>query len=775
MKTSPLIKLFKCFIFLLFAFLPAYSFAQAPDSANSGKTVTAIEIRGNKSISEATVVSKLKTKIGSPYQENIVSDDLKRLYLTGYFSDVKIDTEDYKEGVKIIITVKERPIIEKVTFSGSRRAISDAKLKETIKSKEGQYLDYPTLSEDVKAVKGLYEKKGYGKVDVTDTANVDEKTNKATVNFNINEGQRQRIRRIFIEGNLHYSDGKLLKVIKTRRAWLFNSGVLKEDVLQEDVDRLKTFYQNNGYIDAAASVQTSIDPNGKFIYVTFTIEEGKRYYVGSVDMKGYKDVSENDIRSKITRMVTGKVFSPEGLKKDVSDIQGLYFDKGYISAGVNATTALSREGLVDVMFTIVENEIAYVNKVKVRGNVKTKDVVIRREMRLKPGERFDGEKLRRSKERLQNLGFFDEVSYDIEDTAEPNKKDLIVDVKEAKTGMFSFGGGYSTVDKLVGFVEIEQKNFDWKNWPYFTGAGQDLKLRTSFGSVSKAFELSYTEPWLFDYPVSFGFDLYKRTHSRSSDTGYGYDEDVTGGDIRLGKELSEYVRGNFTYRYDTIKISNIDTPASQALLDEQGTNSISSTEYGLSYDTRDNVFNPTKGDFDTTSLQIAGGPFGGTKDFWKSFSRASHYFPLWHGSSLEARGRLGIGKAYGDSERIPIYERFFAGGAYTVRGYRERKVGPIDPFSGDPVGGESLLVGNLEYTYPVLDFFRVAAFYDIGNVWEKAGDIGNGGFKAGTGVGFRLKTPIGPIMLDYGIPLNKEPGSDKVGNGRFHFSMSQSF
>jgi len=453
----------------------------------------------------------------------------------------------------------------------------------------------------------------------------------------------------------------------------------------------------------------------------------------------------------------------------------LYFDKGYISASCNATTSLGAEGKVDVVFSIVENQIAYVNKIKVRGNIKTRDVVIRREMRLKPGERFDGDKLRRSKERLQNLGFFEDVSYDIEDTDEPSKKDLIVDVKESKTGMFSFGGGYSTVDQLVGFIEIEQKNFDWKNWPYFTGAGQDIKLRTSFGSLTQAYELSFTEPWLFDYPVSFGFDLYKRSHERESDTGYGYDEEVTGGDIRLGKELSEYVKGSFTYRYDQIKISDISSTASDDLKAEEGTNIVSSTEYGLTYDSRDNVFNPTKGDLATTSLQVAGGPFGGDKNFWKSFNRYSHYVPLWHGSSLEMRGRLGYGQAYGDSEKIPIYERFFAGGAYSVRGYRERKIGPVDSSSGDPIGGESVVIGNLEYTYPMLDFLRLAAFYDIGNVWAKGNDIGTSGYKAGAGVGFRLKTPIGPIMLDYGVPLNKESGEDEKGGGRFHFSMSQSF
>jgi outer membrane protein insertion porin family len=404
-------------------------------------------------------------------------------------------------------------------------------------------------------------------------------------------------------------------------------------------------------------------------------------------------------------------------------------------------------------------------------------VVIRRELRIRPGDRFDGGKLRRGKERLQNLGFFEEVSYDTEDTAVPNKKDLVVDVKETKTGMFSFGGGYSTVDHFVGFAEIEQKNFDWKNWPYFTGGGQDLKLRASTGSFTQGFDLSFTEPWIMGYPLSFGFDLYNSSHKRDSDVGYGYDEEVTGGDLRLGKEISEYLRADLTYRYDNIDISDISENASGDLKDEAGKNTISSTELGLTYDSRDNVFNPTKGNVLGGSIQVAGGPFGGDKDFWKFFGRVSHYFPLFTGSVFEMRVRVGIADTYSESKsnKIPIYDRFFAGGAYSIRGYRERKIGPIDPVSGDPLGGNSLFIGNLEYTYPLMSFFKLAAFYDVGNVWSKTNDFGSGGLKSGAGVGFRLKTPIGPVMLDYGIPLNKAPGEDRKGGGRFHFSMSHGF
>jgi outer membrane protein insertion porin family len=288
---------------------------------------------------------------------------------------------------------------------------------------------------------------------------------------------------------------------------------------------------------------------------------------------------------------------------------------------------------------------------------------------------------------------------------------------------------------------------------------------------------------MFDYPVTFGFDLYRRMHSRDEDVGYGYDETVTGGDLRLGKELSEYLRGDLMYRLDQVKISNPTDDASQDLIDEVGTNLLSVISPSLTFDSRDNVFYARRGNFLTAGLDFAG--LGGDKDYLKFFGRASHYFPMPRGAVLEVRGRLGLAQPYGGTTRLPIYERFFAGGAYTIRGYEERKVGPVDKDSHDPLGGESMVVGNIEYTYPLFSFLKVAAFYDIGNVWEKAGDIfsnknangvpNSGGLKAGFGLGLRVNTPIGPIMLDYGIPMNKESGEDTKKSGQFHFSASHGF
>jgi len=781
-------RIFLSLLLISIFFVTALSFAEKNNlEEKEGKPVNSIEIKGNKAISTNTIASKMKTRIGSPYQEIVVSDDLKRLYLLNFFSDIKIDSQLYKDGVKVIVTVVERPIIEKITFSGIYRiTMKDEKLKAQIKSKEGQYLDYPSLAEDVRIFQKMYEKIGYSAAKIDYKLEIDEKANKVKINFNVTEGGRVRIKNIIIDGNKNFTSARILKLLKTKRAWFFNAGVLKDDVLVEDMERIKTFYRREGYIDVAVAYQVNPDAGKPYLlFININITEGNKYLVGDVTVKGNKDIAEKEILMRLKECVTGKTFSEEAMKYDLSSIQGLYFDRGYISANVQEAVSLNpKTSRVDITYSVVENQITYVDKIKVRGNIKTKDIVIRREMRLNPGDRFDGEKLRRSKERLNNLGYFEEIGYDTEETDKPNEKNLIVDVKETKTGAFSFGGGYSTVDDFVGFVEIEQKNFDWKNWPYFTGAGQNLKLRATIGTISSGFDLSFTEPWLFDYPVSFGIDAYRRTHKRDTDVGYGYDEEVTGGALRLGRELSEYLRGDLAYRLDLIDISNT-TEGATYLDSEKGTNLISSITPSFTFDSRDNIFDTHKGNLLTGSVEFAGGPLGGDKNYWKLFGRASHYTPLWRNSTLEFRGRVGLADPYGDSNDIPIYERFFAGGAYTIRGYEERKIGPADPVSNDPLGGASMFIGNIEYVYPLFGFLKVALFYDVGNVWEKVGDIfsnkdannvtNSGGLKSSFGFGFRIKTPIGPIMLDYGIPMDKAPGENSKSSGRFHFSVSNTF
>lgn len=762
-------------IFFIFILSPRI-FAQPTEESTGAliaeKTVKAIDIQGNKTISVATILSKIKTRVGQPYNQSIISDDLKRLYNTGYFADVRVDRQDYDEGLKVIIAVEEKPIIEEITFSKTRY-LRPRNFLRKMENQVGKFLDKKALNDDIELIKELYSQKGLTSAEVEAETFIDEVTNKATIHFIVRENYRIKIARINIYGNDTFPDKRIIKIIKTRSAWIFGTGYLKEDILEEDIDRIKAFYEQQGFIDATAESSIEQLIKGR-INVNIQIAEGKRYFVGGITIVGNDIISDKEIQ-KVMAIKEGDPFSRENLSVDISGIRTLYFDRGYIFVEAAESTSLDSEtGKVDIKIDIKEGQVAYLEKIKIQGNTRTRDIVVRRELNMYPGDRFDGTKLRKSKERLKDLGYFEDVGFDIEDTDYTDRKNLVVQVKEAKTGTFSFGGGYSTVDQIVGFIELEQRNFDFSDWPTFTGGGQNILLRAETGSTRNNLYLSFTEPWLFDYPVSAGFDAFSTERNRERDVGFAYDEKRVGGDIRFGKRFSEDVSGGVALRNEKTTIDNFETDVSADLLAEAGTNTVRLLAFSLSRDTRDSVHSPTKGLLLAGNFDIAGGALGGDKDFIRFQPRASYSIPLKYNAVLEFQTRMGFADAYDDSEKVPIFERFFAGGARTIRGYNERKVGPLDSATSDPLGGESIFVGNIEYTIPVIEQIKAAAFFDTGNVWAQVDDFASTGLKSGTGLGLRFKTPIGPISLDYGYPLNDEPGEESR-SGKFYFSVSRGF
>lgn len=770
----------KTILFLLCCYVVSFSssgFAQTTDTARQvaaeQKVVTAVDVKGNSSISLSSILPKIKTRVGEPYLANVISDDLKRLYNTGFFADVRVDRQDDEGGFKVTFFVDEKPIVESITFSRLKYYKPRALLRK-IKTQKGAFLDSRTLREDIKIIEELYEKKGLSLANVQVEQQKDAVTNKVRLHIIIDEGRRVRVRRIAFTGNKTFKSKRLMKVIKTRKSGFFTSGYLKENALEDDMKRIEAFYEKEGFIDVKATQSFEEDRSGR-VKVKIQIEEGNRYYVDAVTLSGNTIFTQEQVLEVMKEIQPGKIFSRDRLSLDLAEVRSLYYDEGYIFANFKEFTSMNpTTGKVAVRLDIYEGDPAYVNAIKIQGNTRTRDIVIRREMRLYPGDKFDGSKLRRSRDRLRNLGYFNEISYDTEDTAVTDRKNLIVQVEEAKTGSFNFGGGYSTVDSLVGFVEIEQKNFDFTNWPTFTGGGQQLVFRSEASATRTNFRLSFTEPWIMDYPVSGGFDLYLTDLNSDNNIGYAYDEKRAGGKLRFGKQLSEYVNGGLYYRYEKVKISNFDDNVSAELLREEGENNLSVMGTGLTRDTRDSAFNPTKGLYLNGEVDLAGGPFAGDKDFYRLTSKASYNIPLKYNAVLEFRLNTGVMDSYGDSDYVPIFERFFAGGSKTIRGYRERKVGPLDSVTNDPIGGESMIVGNAELTIPLVDFLKWAFFYDTGNVWKEMEDIGSSGFKSGVGTGLRFKTPIGPINLDYGYPLDREDGEESR-SGRFYFSVSRGF
>ena len=767
-------RIMACFIALALVFgLYGSAWAQAGDS--EGKSIADIKVRGNNAVSSATILSRMKLQKGDTFQETALNSELKRLYSTGYFSDVFVETEDRAEGIVVIFTVVEKPVIGRIEFRGNAKLKAN-KLMKKVTAKEGTLLDFNVLAHDVGEIKNYYVEQGYSNVSIDYRIEADSATERAVVVFVVDEGAPLKIKAISFEGNKAISSGELAKYMATKTAWWFiRKGAYDESKFEEDLSRIKTVYRTKGYLDAKVTSRIDYSEDGKGMLLTVIVNEGKRYSVGEVVVAGELAFPENEI-AELIKIKTGDAFDFSEVKEDIDNVRAFYYDRGYMDAEIDLQHKYNHTTeRMDLIFNITANDEIYVGKINVIGNTKTKDKIVRRELRLFPGEKYDGAKLKKSKERIYNLGFFEDVYFDTMPTSTSSVKDLDVTVKETKTGELSFGGGYSSVDAFIGFAQVRQRNFDIMAFPTFMGGGQDFKIRAEIGSDKMDYLLSWTDPWIFDLPYLFGFDLYREEHSRSGNSGYGYDETRTGGNLRLGKEITDELSTGLVYTMEEVKISNIPDNATDDLRKEQGSNLISRLSWNVAYDTRDNRFAPTKGFVTGFSLENAGGPIGGDKDFVKGYLYGSYYHSIIERVVLEIKGRTGIVESYGDSDSVPIYERFFAGGATTIRGYEQRGVGPRDRGTNTALGGEAMSIGNAEITFPVYkNIIKGAVFYDVGVVHANAKDLFTGtDYKQGTGIGVRVKTPIGPIKLDYGFPLSNNYDDKK--EGQFYFSVTHGF
>ncbi len=736
------------------------------------KIVGDIEVSGNKSVSSFLILSQIESKAGAPFSPVKARQDLKRIYTMGMFSDVKLETEDLgRNQIKLIFIVVEKSVISQLVIEGNKD-LKTKKILDLISSEEGAALNEQLIHEDVKKIETQYQELGYHYAEIK--PQISEKNGKWTVTFKIKEGHRVRIKKIEFVGNENFSARKLRKLMKTRVKKFFNKGYFKEKEFKGDLTKLVSFYKDNGFLDVKIDrYEVNLGEKKAFLYITIYVEEGKQYHLEKLDVTG-NEIFDSDFILKSLSMRPGMIYSEKNLREDINSVFRLYAEKGYIFVRIWPDIKKTEEGTIQLILNIKEGDVAYIEEILIEGNVKTKDIVIRRELLVKSGEIFNGKKVERTRERLYNLGYFKSVDVDTSAGTAPDRRNLIFRVEEQKTGSFGIGAGYSSVDKAIGFVELEQRNFDLFNFPNFTGDGQDILIRAEFGSRRKDYRLSFTEPWLFNWPLSFGFDVYQRSWVRED-----YDENRTGGDIRLGKRIGEDLSVYLTYKNETVKISDIDTGASQDIWDEEGSNDISSLRLSLVRDTRNNVFDPSRGSRTIIATEYAGGFLQGDKDFIKCTLDSNWFFNPVGKIILDLSFVTGWVESFGDSERVPIYERFYAGGGESIRGYEERRVGPKG-VNGDPIGGRLLGLGNIEVTFPLVQneekdrsIIKGAVFCDSGYVWADPGDFDLGDLHTGVGVGVRINTPIGPVRLDYGYPLDIDPGEEK--KGRVHFRMGSTF
>ena len=775
---------------LAFLILVPGTWAQEVD----GPIVREIEIRfdGPETVSRAIIMANIQSTVGKPRSRDLIEHDVRSLITTGFFLDVRVLEEPVTDGVKLIFQLRGKATLKDVIFVGEK-VFKEDRLRRECSQKPGDILDERKAHADALKMLELYQKSGYPDAKVEPVVTIDKDTSKAILRFQVTEGDRVFIKKVQYSGLKAFTAAQLDKLIKTRRrwwgSWMSGTGVLRDEQFTEDLDKLRDFYRSHGYIDMEIKTNFVQRVAPKWMVIHIGIFEGQQYKVGTVTIEGTKLFPASAL-SKRLRMVSGQVFTPDGLSKDMKALEDYYGARGYLDTNVRSDREANVEtGRLDLVYTIKEGELTYIELIIIRGNTKTKDKVIRRELAVAPGDIYNTVRVEASKERLKNLGYFSKIETTPEPTAVPNRRDLAVQVEEQRTGNVTFGAGFSSIDSLLGFVEVTQGNFDLFNWPTFTGGGQKLRIRAQVGLERQDYIISFVEPWFLDRRLLLGVDLF---NNQSSYQNNDYSENRTGGSVKLEKALSEFVRVGVKYSLQTIDV-NVDNNASEELQSQQGSTLRSAVEASWTFDTRNSVFLTTRGNQTVLSSTLVGGPLGGGESIYKLDGKTTFFFPLiLKDHVLEILLAGGVVQAYGQTwgsggvvdedpspyldlvkvDDVPLFDRYFLGGANTLRGFGYQDVGPRDD-KNNPIGGNTSVNGTAEYSFPIVERVRGAFFFDVGEVELNSYNFSAGDLVSNAGIGLRLNLPIGPLRLDYGYPImtDKHTGT----SGKFQFSVGYQF
>jgi outer membrane protein insertion porin family len=765
-------------------FATVLSRAQAPQSAPGPPIIRSIDVEytGPATISSERILAQMRTKVGQLYSNEVVQEDIKALYKTGYIRNVRIFAQPQGDGVKVIVAVQTRAIVREIEITGAER-IKPTRLRKEIKIRLNQAVDEQQLEEARQKIIDVYQARGYTDVSVQFRIDpIDEKRGTARVVFTVTEGVRGAVSQIRFEGNAHASQAVLRKQMKTRgRTFIYfvdKSGRLDEIQLEQDLDKIREYYQNHGFIDVEIKeVRKERTQKGPMI-ITIVISEGPQYHVRKLSITGYQNTTEAKIRA-LLKMKEGSVYSPKQLRDDAKAVADAYGSGGYVDLEITPEGTPSGPALIDVHYNIEEGVRSFVNRVNIEGNTRTKDKVLRREVLVAPGDVFNTVRVDITKKRLENLGYFAKVETYPEDTDIPGRKDLTILVQEKRTGSLSFGGGFSTVDKLVGFAELTQGNFDLFNWPSFTGAGQKFRLRIQYGTERKDFILNITEPYFLDRRLALsGQAFYTEANYLSAE----YDQRNYGFLFELRKPLNAYMYSTLGYTLQDVDIFNVSGTASEAIQSQAGSTLESKVFGSLVFDTRDNPLLSRRGQRITFSPYITGTFLGGDIQVYGLDLEASQYFHLPWDTILLINGEIATVSHYSGGNRqfvsinglpsgVPLYERLYLGGSNNLRGFPFREVGPQDQ-NGEPTGGQSMARTTIEWTFPIIEKARGAIFYDMGFVNSASWAFGFQNMASDVGIGLRLDLPIGPLRLDYGYPVMRDGYN---GGGHFNFSVGYQF
>lgn len=737
--------------------------------------VDSIEFTGNRKVESEAILEKIGTHPDMKLDNYLLRKDLSHIYEMKYFEEVEAYHKITGGKNILLFKLKEKPIINKITFSGNDE-INDDDLKGQVKSKEFNILDISTLKNDVLLLQKHYEEKGYFLALATYTL-TDNQNGSVDVNFNIKEWDKVRVKKITFLGNKEINDEELKNFMQTREesyfSFLSGSGNFKEINFQTDVERLKYFYKTRGYLQVnVQNPEVTASEDKKWIFITVRLQEGPQFSVNNISFNGELLFTEEEMMEKL-KLKSGDIYNEENLRLDIQTLTEMYQDKGYAFANVLRTLEIvPGENKVDVIFSFEKGVIAYFGKITMKGNTKTRDKVLRRELRIHEGEMYSGSKLRLSKDNVNRLGFFQPESVifnTITRKGTDNILDVEVSIKERPTGQISLGAGYSTATQ--GFVQasVAQNNF--------RGLGQNINMNLSYSDRQQIYNVGFTEPYLFDTKWTAGADYYQTVSYFIRSFAYK----KHGGDVRVGHPIFEYTRLFLTYRYEDNSVRDV---INEGIDPKVENGSSSSVQASIIRDKRNNIFEPSNGYYASGSLEHTG--LGGTMRWMKADLEGRYYRPLV--GDLVLRSRFTLSQLFKTTSRdIPRVEKFSMGGARNMRGYNLEDIGPRRKAKNTRTnqqdifnfGGLFSLLGTLELEHPLIKEagLKWVVFYDAGNVYEtRIGADGDYTLRSNYGFGFRWFSPIGVLRFEFGFPI--KPKNDEFHNeasNQFNFDIGQLF
>jgi outer membrane protein insertion porin family len=720
--------------------------------------IVRIDITGNRKIAVDAIRQQLRSKAGNPLNADDVTEDIKAIFKMGFFLDVRADVTPEEQGKVLTFTVVEKGLISEIRLVGNK-ALDRDDILGVMTVKTRQSLNPEKVKEDIQKIKALYTTKGYYNAEITDRLEKDGQKDIVLV-LDIKENARIYIRSIEFDGNETFTDKELVNMMTTTKRTLIgfitDTGILQPQQLRQDIQKLNGFYYNNGFVNAQIG-EPVITHDAKGIYIKIPVKEGKRFKIGKVEISGDLLQKPRTELYAALKTKTGAFYDREAILKDMEMITTTANDEGYANADVNPKiTSNEKEQLVDLNFELTKGELVYIARIGISGNTTTRDKVIRRQLFIVEGDLYSSSKLKNSYASLNQLRYFEEVDFQTQKAGD-NKVDINIRIKEKNTGMFMVGAGYSAVDQAVIMAQVVQNNF--------LGYGQTLSLRASLGSKTNNYELSFTEPFLFDLPLWCKADIWKYTKEYDS-----YTLDTRGAGLTLGYPLWWKIIGYVGYKFSMDNIQDVNqATASYYIKSQEGERITSSVTLALSYDSTNDQMFPSKGIKATVSVQHAGMPLGGNAKFTKYTGSIAGYYPLFWDMVVGAKGRMGYLQNNDDNDsRIPLYERYVLGGINSLRGLRY--VGPVDSGTSDVIGGTTMVAFSLELVFPLIKNagMKGVVFYDAGNTW-------NGGYylddlRMTCGAGVRWYSPIGPLRLEYGYVLDRRGLNDDA-TGRWEFTL----